>query len=324
MKIRAKRLSKGVAKIQLPASMLKVKASKTKEGQSDPNAYFIICKAGLDPSSYNRDFAKFDCVDPDPQIKPARSFRPKVLSEDNQRLFKSLGVKPKVVDTYVRYQTVQNHTFLRGVSDPTSKIPPGSVFLTGFKNDKTLKDTIFITRNPCIKTSDGCRVKVVTAKPTGMSDEDYEWLKALPFGNVIFGFPTKGKKPIPEMIANGDLDGDRYFVCWDANILSGIDLDELVEKDCESVEEKVEKDCESVAKDGSNQNVEERESCSWLKDMQARMTNYDTYKVGGLVGLLYKASQRIADADNIRFMRNPDSEGKDAADKCVFLVLKLV
>jgi len=27
---------------------------------------------------------------------------------------------------------------------------------------------------------------------------------------------------IPEMIANGDLDGDRYFICWDTQILEHV------------------------------------------------------------------------------------------------------
>uniref|UniRef100_A0A7S3PZY2 RNA-dependent RNA polymerase n=1 Tax=Chaetoceros debilis TaxID=122233 RepID=A0A7S3PZY2_9STRA len=314
MKLRSKKLLKGRAKIQLPVSMLKVKASRT-EG-SDPNAYLIICKAGLDPSDYCRDFAKMDCIDPDPLIQPAPSFKAKDLSDDLQRLFKSLGVNPSVVTEYARNRRAPNHACLRGVADPTSKIPPGSVFLTGFKNEKTLKDSIFITRNPCIKTSDGCLLKVVTAKPIDMSDEDYEWLKTLAFGNVIFGFPTKGKKPIPEMIANGDLDGDRYFVCWDAKILSGIDVnivsdidvnilsDELVEEDCQISSESV------VTKNtrDSNQSLKKRESCSWLKDLQDRLTNYDTYSVGPLVGLLYKASERMADADKVLFMRNPDAE----------------
>ena len=46
-----------------------------------------------------------------------------------------------------------------------------------------------------------------------MTKEAYEWQNVMPFGNVIFGFPNPGCEPAPVLIANGDLDGNRYFCC---------------------------------------------------------------------------------------------------------------
>lgn len=64
---------------------------------------------------------------------------------------------------------------------------------------------MFITRSPCIRASDGRRINVVSAKPPNMELDVYKWLNTLSFGVVIFGFPLKGKKPAPTMIAGGDL-----------------------------------------------------------------------------------------------------------------------
>ena len=36
-------------------------------------------------------------------------------------------------------------------------------------------------------------------------------------------------KPLPIFIANGDLDGDYYFECWDENILSHIEAEEIID-----------------------------------------------------------------------------------------------
>ena len=35
-------------------------------------------------------------------------------------------------------------------------------------------------------------------------------------------------KPLSTFIDNGDRDGDYYFVCWDENILSHIEAEEII------------------------------------------------------------------------------------------------
>lgn len=59
-----------------------------------------------------------------------------------------------------------------------------------------------VTRNPCLHPGDIRILKAVE------KDE----LKHL--SNVIV-FSSKGYRPVCNMMAGGDLDGDVYFVCWD-------------------------------------------------------------------------------------------------------------
>ena len=91
------------------------------------------------------------------------------------------------------------------LQDPTGKIPANHIFLTGFQEEHVLGDCVFITRSPCIKASDGRRIRVVTNKPDHMTEKDYIWLKSMPFGVAIFGLPVPGNRPAPTMIASGDL-----------------------------------------------------------------------------------------------------------------------
>jgi hypothetical protein len=66
-----------------------------------------------------------------------------------------------------------------------------------------------ITRSPCLHPGD---IRVVQA----MSAIDYPQLKH--YEDVIV-FSQKGFRPLPNMIAGGDLDGDTYFVTWDPRLI---------------------------------------------------------------------------------------------------------
>ena len=44
-------------------------------------------------------------------------------------------------------------------------------------------------------------------------------LLSLPFGAVAFSSEGSGA-PLPSTVADGDLDGDLYFVCWDQTLLA--------------------------------------------------------------------------------------------------------
>ena len=80
---------------------------------------------------------------------------------------------------------------------------------------------VFITRSPCVVPSHGRVLPTVCTRPAGMAPRLWEWLLALPFGAVLFSGAGNGP-PLPLTIADGDLDGDLYFVCWDATLLSHI------------------------------------------------------------------------------------------------------
>ena len=85
---------------------------------------------------------------------------------------------------------------------------------------------VFITRSPCVIPSHGRMLPTVCARPAAMALHLWEWLLALPFGAVVFS-GAGGGPPLPLTIADGDLDGDLYFVCWDATLLSHIQPREL-------------------------------------------------------------------------------------------------
>ena len=52
-----------------------------------------------------------------------------------------------------------------------------------------------------------------------MSDETWKTLEERPFGDILF--PQRGPA-LPESIANGDLDGDLYYICWDKEIVKTV------------------------------------------------------------------------------------------------------
>ena len=83
-------------------------------------------------------------------------------------------------------------------------------------------DQIFVSRSPATEVSDGRVVELVNTKPFNMSQANWDWLGSLPFGAIMFGNPEKGYCPLPECIANGDLDGDWYFVFWSEALLQHI------------------------------------------------------------------------------------------------------
>lgn len=107
------------------------------------------------------------------------------------------------------------------MADPTSSIPPGHVFLPGFKRNEIPK-YVFLTRSPCSEASDGVVVPVVydESQMTGLSG-DFDFLMSkFPLGVVIFSL---GDPSLPSKINESDLDGDLYFSLWDGNILAHID-----------------------------------------------------------------------------------------------------
>ena len=75
-----------------------------------------------------------------------------------------------------------------------------------------------------LEVSDGKIVKVVTEQPKSMSDDNWHLLSKLQFGIVVFANPSNPlAKTMPEQMANGDLERDWYFICWNFDILKNID-----------------------------------------------------------------------------------------------------
>lgn len=80
------------------------------------------------------------------------------------------------------------------------------------KEEKTvlLTGPTIVTRSPCLLTSS---IQVLNAV------DRREELGHLT--NVIV-FSSKGPRPMCNIISDGDLDGDVYFVCWDKEMIAGI------------------------------------------------------------------------------------------------------
>lgn len=296
-----------IAKIQLPSSMKKVAASMNPNASN--NSCLIVTQAGIDPSLTNKNVQRIFEAQLQSKDIPAYLV-PKELSSMIKRLFKSLHVPPKVTDYYVKKSTTTktsgvikstslelHHCTLRGVADPTSRIPPNTVFISGMEQMESFPNTIFITRFPCVKASDGRLVEVMRSKPDDMTESDYNWLRSLPLGVVIFGLPRNGCLSIPQQIANGDLDGDRYLICWDLTILEHIQAEKIIDVIDEDNKENDE---------GSEMDWEHDEN--WFSKAQNLMMDSNTtLLVNQLIGKLYKLSERYADNDKVDFMNNKDA-----------------
>ena len=76
---------------------------------------------------------------------------------------------------------------------------------------KLITGEVLITKNPC-----GHKGDIRRARAIGKHHPAYNKLKHLV--NVIV-FPTKGSRPLQNMMSGGDLDGDVYMIIWDNNIV---------------------------------------------------------------------------------------------------------
>ena len=308
-----KRIVNG-APIELQPSMHKVPASALTNASSD-KACLVICQAGRHPTQLNKYIGQW--LNPELKSPPEISFqnlikpldkrgkkkgkKDKTEDEDGSfrdmipRILRGLGVPDDVCDDYVKKSKRikgLNHSYIVGVADPTNALPPDKVFVTGFSNVALPPgNKIFVTRSPCVKASDAHMIPLVTEKPGGMSQEDWNWLQALPFGGIIFGNPDPGIQPLPVQIANGDLDGDLYFMCWNAELLSYITTDSIAQVELE--------DDVSANEAQPNEN--------WLANAQKMMVDSIALEndFGKLTGKLYNLAQELADKSSL-FMRDPD------------------
>lgn len=76
-----------------------------------------------------------------------------------------------------------------------------------FEVSQILQGKILVTRNPCTHPGD---IRLLSA----IDVPELRYLE-----NVIV-FPSTGDRPLCNMMAGGDLDGDVYFVCWDEALTS--------------------------------------------------------------------------------------------------------
>jgi hypothetical protein len=116
-----------------------------------------------------------------------------------------------------------------------------------------------------------------------MSNADWNWLNELPFGAIIFSDAPKGMKPLPELVADGDLDGDLYLVCWNQDILEHLKPEPV----------------ENVAVDEEPADYKEPQvDENWLENAQQQMINAKkVLEMNQLVGKLYNLAKDAAIAN---------------------------
>lgn len=291
--------------IQLTPTMKKVAASQF--NSSDGRACLVITQAGKNPSPLNQYIGRM--IDPTLKPPPKKTFNDKLRQKPLNkkrlkdkvdmipRLLLALGAQSPSLEIYLKESLTMNglaHAYVVGVADPTAALPAGYVFVTGFSNVSTPNGQIFVTRSPCAKASDARMIPMVTSKPDGMAQLDWDWLNSLPFGAIIFANPKKGVEPLPAQIACGDLDGDRYFILWDRTILQQVNTDPIVETAI-------------VEEEDGNENNDKNPNHNWLKEAQQLMVDSASIQdLGALTGCLYKLAEKTADASNL-YMRDPDA-----------------
>ena len=274
----------GIDKIQLPPSMKKVLPSLV---NGDDWACLLVTSAGRHPGERNLQIAKLLRGDPIPKTFTSRRLKDMIM-----RLWEGLGVPRSVCLHYAKTSENPpnlNHASLVGVADPTGCIPDGHIFVPGMAQHS--KDVLFVTRYPCMELDDGHMLPVVTSKPRNMSNSLWSWLNTLHFGVIIFGNSINGRRPLPHTIANGDLDGDLYFVCWNAEILSRIQPVHTVLQAAVTI-----KDENEFLPDNPN----------WLEATQEQVRDIVTFvELHMLIGKLYSQANRIA-KDSTSFLDDPD------------------
>jgi hypothetical protein len=189
-----------------------------------------------------------------------------------------------------------------------SPLTAGHIFMTGLhgcpNGFSAGQEDIFLTRSPCVKPTDGRKLPLVMERPPGVSTSTWEWLLGLPFGAVIFS--TLGERPLPATVADGDLDGDLYFACWDFGITSSVVPRALPSEAHAGPPTPVlleENSGAFNAHEGGGQ-------LDWLQQVQAYLCDTRTVAEGALIGQLYNLHERCADE---RGLDDPDALAYGAA-----------
>ena len=217
-----------------------------------------------------------------------------------RRILQSLGVGRNTLVAHEK-ERPRRDAYLGGVTDPTFAIPEGQVFIPGLQSHVPLVDgvrCVFVSRCPCIEPKDGKLLTVLSERPSDMSGEDWDALQARPFGEIIFS--GKGQA-IPETIAAGDLDGDRYIVCWNPDVVSEVRPAE---------EEPAMPTAKAVKGPQTGPNPKpkrpETSPTAWLERAQEHMLKPETLHEGHLIGRLYNAAEKVADESELG-IRDPDA-----------------
>jgi RNA-dependent RNA polymerase len=108
---------------------------------------------------------------------------------------------------------VEDSPVLWGIIDEKQLLKPGEVYIQIDSVDvhKAIEGKVIVTKNPCFYPGDIRCYNTVNR-------EELDCYK-----NVIV-FPQWGVRPLQQLLSNGELDRDSYFVCWeDCSVSNFID-----------------------------------------------------------------------------------------------------
>ncbi|KAK6177765.1 hypothetical protein SNE40_015800 [Patella caerulea] len=105
---------------------------------------------------------------------------------------------------------IENSRNVFGVCDITGTLKPGTCFFqpTVIGTAKIIIGPVVVVKSPCYHSGDLRKLNCV----------DNQNLRHL-VDCVVF--PTQGERPVSDEIAGSDLDGDKYFICWDKDLIPG-------------------------------------------------------------------------------------------------------
>lgn len=272
----------GIDRIQLPPSMRKVPASVT--NLDDDWVSLVVIRNS--PSSRNMELERYLAGN-----LPSASFETKELSIMVKRLWLSAKVPKNVIQQHTA-KKYPEHTWVVGLADPTNQLPPGTVFVTGWRYLQkcptyTMQDRIYVTRSPCVKPEDGKLLPVVAEKPPQMTHQAWMWLLELPFGGLIFSTSGSDLPPLASTCAAGDLDGDLYFICWDDAIIQHIQFSSVDDAVKESYKHKY---MPKRNEDDERDVVRKRD---WFQQVQNYLISGLVVNENQLISRIYKEMEKV-------------------------------
>ncbi|KAI4137322.1 MAG: hypothetical protein LQ341_005190, partial [Variospora aurantia] len=100
---------------------------------------------------------------------------------------------------------------LFGICDPRNVLKPGECVVRVTMDQGGVPKTIagcdvLVTRNPCLHPGDLQKFKAVQCEELAHLTDC-----------IIFS--TEGRQPSADLMSGGDLDGDKFFVCWDPDLV---------------------------------------------------------------------------------------------------------
>lgn len=119
---------------------------------------------------------------------------------------------------------IKDSRLLFGVCDFSGKLREGECFVRYSESiedesgrpmvcqKKILSGKVLVGRNPCLHPGDIQTFQAVVA------DEERNFPEFSGLCDCIV-FSIHGAKPAPSLMSGGDLDGDRFFVCWDEELI---------------------------------------------------------------------------------------------------------